>query len=325
MSLRFTNCALAFLGCLGVGAASWGGEPPKLDEWRNNERSALHFETLITLIPKYEKTPPMYAKAFHQAVADCLADEALPVIKLGLRAATKVCGCYHCREALVTFEFRYKRLTRDKRTATLGEAYSLVHMALLEADLAGYFIALAENDIFYTKREDEQKIVFLRQQYWTHHGTGDVAEWVVRKLALLNHPQAAEALADIQKETERITKDSKGWADGEFRDLVKRAMWLNQLIVKAGALPKGLEAALQEEDWGLCSWAANEAQQLGAKEGAPILKAALAHHRDAYEKDKKEIHWRIRNLLLDRLEDMQVAVDEKEINWGPPRLPDHWK
>lgn len=294
-----------------------------MEEGPRSDQSVRRLEVLAEIIPKYEKTPPKYKTAFHQAVVDCLQDGELVVVKAGVKAATKVCGCFHCREALVAFEFRHGRLPASKRTAALDKAAALVHMALLEMDLAGYFEFLAENDIRYRKRDAEQKVVFLRQQYWAHHGTGREAQWVVKELGLLSHPQAGEALKVIQKETERITKDDTSWAAGEFRGLVEAAIQLSGFMVKTGSPAKGLERALQEGDWKLCIWAAREAERLGVEKGAPVLKAALLHRRAAYKKEKKRIHWRIRDVLLDRLETLGVEVGEKEAKWGPPRLRGH--
>ncbi len=283
---------------------------------KSKESVKRHFD-LHVVSEKYFKLPHVHSKAFHDQLRTCLRDKELPVTEFAIQKL-KRCGCGECREIMVDLRIHADRTLRyraDEFTETLRQTSRTIQFMLLEMDLRGRWRIERSEDgwgNWFEERSLEGRVKFLRATYWDSFESGladnDVIKWVIKKLAPIRSPKADEALKAVLEEEKKRYKEEKAPYWGLKEELIGRARRLNGLIMKHEKLADALGKALCEDDSDLVRWAAREAAKLDVKAAEPILRAALKHHRAAYEKKRDLSRKYARDAVIEALYEFDLKV-----------------
>ena len=140
-------------------------------------------------------------------------------------------------------------------------------------------------------------------------------EWIIEKLALMRSAKAFDALEAMKKEEKWDYENDKRPYWGELEAFFDRAIRLHGLVMKHDTLAQAVGEALKEEDDKLVRWAVCEIENLTAKEAVPHLKAALAHYKEEYLKDKTKTRRDVRKLVVGALRGFEIEISAEELNW----------
>jgi hypothetical protein len=169
-------------------------------------------------------------RALHDAAQACLLSKDEDAVKFVCDSAVAL-GVYPLWRAIRDFENQVEVMEPAVLRAHLSSRAAII-TARLELELRGTYRPVLGGRGEFSIRPVDERVYYLRGQYWLGHSSALRWEWVANRLAIMNSDLATAALKDMIADGEEREKLYPGTGCPQLPKL-KTALQLNELVRKA--------------------------------------------------------------------------------------------